>query len=137
MTQKSTIHPLTVVLGAAFTVTLVHSGSLSAADNPFGMKTLSRGYLLLADNKTGEGRCGGGESGKHGEGRCGLSRMDSDGDGKVTKSEFMAGHEKMFEHMDQNADGVIDQAEGDAHMKHMMESMKAGKSSEGKCGGAK
>jgi len=63
--------------------------------------------------------------------------MDADGDGKVTKDEFMQGHEAMFHKIDSNGDGVIDQQERDAHMKKMKGFMQGGKCGEGKCGGSK
>jgi Ca2+-binding EF-hand superfamily protein len=62
--------------------------------------------------------------------------MDADGDGKVTREEFMQGHEAMFEKIDQNGDGVIDQAERDTHMEKMMGFMKEGKCGPGKFGGS-
>ncbi len=54
-----------------------------------------------------------------------MSMLDANSDGKVTKEEFMSGHEKMFAGKDKNADGVLDAKE--------ME----GKCGEGKCGGSK
>jgi uncharacterized low-complexity protein len=98
------------------------------------MKPLSSGYMMLAEGKCGEGKCG---AGKGGEGKCGMGRMDADGDGKVTRDEFMQGHEAMFDKIDQNGDGVIDQAEQEAHLKKMQGFMDTGKCGEGKCGGSK
>lgn len=54
--------------------------------------------------------------------------MDADGDGVVTREEFMQGHEKMFERIDQNSDGVLDESERMAHHKH-----KKGKMMKGDC----
>jgi uncharacterized low-complexity protein len=136
MTQKAAIRPLTIALGTVFTVSLANTTITTAAENPFSMQPLSGGYMVLAEGKCGEGKCGAGK-GKAGEGRCGMARMDSDGDGKVTRDEFMKGHEAMFEKIDQNDDGVIDQAEREAHMKKMKGFMKEGKCGEGKCGGSK
>ena len=76
-------------------------------------------------------------AGKGGEGRCGLRQMDADGDGKVTREEFMQGHEEMFSVIDANGDGVIDAAEGDAHMAGKAGCRMEGKCGEGKCGGAR
>ena len=129
MSMKAAATPLTLVLGTLFTVSLANSGIAHAADNPFSMNSLSSGYVMLAEGKCGEGKCGGA---KGGEGKCGMSRMDADGDGKVTKDEFMQGHEAMFEKIDQNSDGVIDPAERSAQMKR-----KKGCKKEGKCGGSK
>lgn len=134
MSKKAAIKPLAAALGAVFTVSLANTPVSNAAENPFSMQPVSAARLMLAESKCGEGKCG---AGKGGEGKCGLYRMDADGDGKVTKDEFMQGHEVMFEKIDQNGDGVIDPAERDAHMKHMRGFMKEGKCGEGKCGGSK
>jgi len=129
MSKKSAISPLTVALGTVFTVSLANTGITNAAENPFSMQPLSGGYMMLAEGKCGEGKCG---AGKGGEGRCGMARMDADGDGKVTRDEFMQGHEAMFDKIDQDNDGVIDQAERETHMNQMRGFMR-----EGKCGGSK
>lgn len=134
MSNKPASKPLTVALGTLFTVTLANTTITNAAENPFSMEPLSRGYMMLAEGKCGEGKCG---AAKGGEGKCGMGRMDADGDGKVTKDEFMQGHEAMFTRIDENADGMIDQAEREAHMKKMKGFMKEGKCGEGKCGEGK
>ena len=136
MSMKAAIHPLSVALGTVLTISLTNTAIVNAAENPFSMKPLSGGYMLLAEGKCGEGKCGAGK-GKGGEGRCGMARMDADGDGKVTKDEFMQGHEAMFEKIDQNNDGVIDQTEREVYMKKKRGFMKDGKCGEGKCGGSK
>jgi Ca2+-binding EF-hand superfamily protein len=41
-----------------------------------------------------------------------FGRIDADGDGQVTKAEFVAGGEKMFEHLDANGDGKLEPGEG-------------------------
>ena len=138
MSTKAIKSPLTIGLGTVFTVSLVNTAVSHAAENPFSMAPLSSGYMVMAEGKCGEGKCGAGKGkGKGGEGRCGMARMDADGDGKVTKDEFMQGHEVMFEKIDQNGDGVIDQTEREAHMKKKKGFMKDGKCGEGKCGGSK
>jgi len=134
MSTKAAIKPLAVALGTVFTVSLAHSTMTNAAENPFTMKPLSSGYMMLAEGKCGEGKCG---AAKAGEGKCGMARMDADGDGKVTKDEFMKGHETMFDKIDQNGDGVIDADERAAHMAKMQGFMQGGKCGEGKCGGSK
>ncbi|MCG8428104.1 MAG: low-complexity protein [Chromatiales bacterium] len=65
-----------------------------AETNPFGMTALSSGYMVVADakgteGKCGEGKCGGSKSmekksdGKCGEGKCGGSKsMDKKMEGK-------------------------------------------------------
>lgn len=133
MKHTSAIKPLTIALGTAFTVALANAPVTSAAENPFRMKELSGGSMMLA-----EAKCGAGESAaaKGVEGKCGMSRMDADGDGKVTKDEFMQGHEAMFELIDTNGDGVIDQTEREHHMQKMRTKMKEGKCGPGKFGGS-
>jgi uncharacterized low-complexity protein len=139
MSKKPVINPLTVALGTVFTVSLANTPVTDAAADPFGMAPLTSGYATLAEGKCGEGKCGaammGADAGSA-EGKCGLHRMDADGDGNVSKDEFMQGHEMMFEKIDQNSDGMIDQAERDEHMGKMMKLMQEGKCGAGKAGGA-
>jgi uncharacterized low-complexity protein len=134
MSKKTVINRLTIALGTVFTVSLANTAVANAADNPFGMRPLSSGYMQLAEGKCGEGKCG---AGKGGEGMRGMALMDADGDGKVTKDEFIEGHKVMFDKIDQNGDGVIDQTERRAHMKNKKGCMREGKCGEGKCGGSK
>ena len=136
MSKKTAIKPLAVALGTVFTISLAHSTITNAAENPFTMKSLPGGYMMLAEGKCGEGKCGGSKD-KGAEGKCGMGRMDADGDGKVTKDEFMKGHEAMFDKIDTNGDGVIDAGERAAHMEKMKGFMQGGKCGEGKCGGSK
>jgi len=136
MLKKSAIKPLTIVLGVVFTVSLANTTITNAAENPFSIKSVSGGYIMLAEGKCGEGKCGASND-KGAEGKCGMARMDADGDGKVTREEFMKGHEAMFDKIDTNGDGVIDSAERAAQMSKMMGFMKEGKCGEGKCGGSK
>jgi hypothetical protein len=56
-----------------------------------------------------------------GKGMCKLESMDANKDGKVSKDEWTAFHNKMFDDADGNKDGSIDKAEMDAHYKKMME----------------
>ena len=136
MSKKSAIKPLAVALGTVLTVSLANIAITNAAENPFSIKPVSGGYLMLAEGKCGAGKCGAGKD-KGGAGKCGMGRMDADGDGNVTREEFMKGHEAMFDKIDTNGDGVIDSAERAAHMSKMMGFMKEGKCGEGKCGGSK
>jgi len=136
MSKKTAIKPLTIVLGVVFTVSLANTTITNAAENPFSIKSVSGGYIMLAEGKCGEGKCGASND-KGAEGKCGMARMDADGDGKVTREEFMKGHEAMFDKIDTNGDGVIDSAERAAQMSKMMGFMKEGKCGEGKCGGSK
>ena len=136
MSKKTAIKPLTIVLGVVFTVSLANTTITNAAENPFSIKPVSGGYLMLAEGKCGAGKCGAGKD-KGAEGKCGMARMDADGDGNVSREEFMKGHEAMFDKIDTNGDGVIDSAERAAQMSKMMGFMKEGKCGEGKCGGSK
>jgi uncharacterized low-complexity protein len=127
MSVKDNSKPLALVLGTAITATLAATGSVNASENPFSMTSLPGGYLQVAEGKCGEGKCGakmmstetagdtGVKEGKCGEGKCGMQMMDADGDGKVTREEFMQGHETMFTIIDANGDGVIDAEERAAH----------------------
>jgi len=134
MSNKSTIKPLTMALGTVFTVSLANTAIGNATENPFSMKPLARGYVMVAADTGAEGKCG---AGKAGEGKCGMSRMDANADGNVSKDEFMQGHEVMFEKIDLNGDGMIDPAESQAHMANMKGFMQEGKCGEGKCGGSR
>ena len=136
MSKKSAIKPLAVALGTVLTVSLANIAITNAAENPFSIKPVSGGYLMLAEGKCGAGKCGAGKD-KGGAGKCGMGRMDADGDGNVTREEFMKGHEAMFDKIDTNGDGVIDSAERAAQMSKMMGFMKEGKCGEGKCGDSK
>jgi uncharacterized low-complexity protein len=146
MSQKSTLKPLAIAVGATLATSLAAIAPASAAENPFAMSELSSGYLVaeMAEGKCGagmkmdkEGKCGAGRTmqkeGKCGEGKCGMKNMDADGDGNISKDEFMKGHDAMFGKMDANGDGVIDADEQGASMKMMKE----GKCGEGKCGASK
>ena len=66
--SKKTLKPIAAALGTTFVVSLAASPVTQAADNPFSMTELSKGYMVVA-----EGNCGdkGGEEGKCGEGKCG------------------------------------------------------------------
>jgi uncharacterized low-complexity protein len=143
MSVTNNSKPLALVLGTAMTATL--AGVANAGENPFSMTSLPGGYLQVAEGKCGEGKCGAKmmstgaagdtivKEGKCGEGKCGMQKMDADGDGKVTREEFMQGHETMFTIIDANGDGVIDAEERAAHRG----GMKTGCKMEGKCGGAR
>jgi hypothetical protein len=120
MRNKKTI--ISLAVGSAFATTLGIAPVVSAAENPsenpFIAQTLDKGYVLAyADrvdpNKYGGGAAGGGP--KTSEGRCGMSMVDANKDGKVTKQEFLKHHEAIFDRMDTNKDGAVDQPEADAY----------------------
>lgn len=75
VTQKS----LALAVGGAFALSL-SAAAVSAAENPFAIKTLSNGYQVAekaADGKCGEGKCGADK--KAHEGRCGGDKKAADG----------------------------------------------------------
>lgn len=125
-TQSSNKTLISAAVGTAFAATLGAAPLASAADNPFAMQALDKGYMVAQAGKMGEGKCGGT---KAGEAKCGMSMMDANKDGSISKEEFIKHHEAMFAKMDTNKDGSISKDE--------MGKMKDGKCGEGKCGGMK
>ncbi|MEO8767361.1 MAG: hypothetical protein ABI363_03345 [Nitrosospira sp.] len=109
MSSKKSI--ISIAVGSAFAATLGVVPLVSAADSPFTLQSLDKGYLVAdaGEKKSREGKCGG--EGTCGEGRCGAAMADTNKDGKVTKEEWTAHHNAMFEHMDANKDGVIEKSE--------------------------
>ena len=141
MSQKTTLKPLAIAVGAALATSLAATTPAHAAENPFAMSELSSGYMVaeMAEGKCGagmkmdkEGKCGAQQTAVK-EGKCDMNMLDSNSDGTVTKEEFMQAHDAMFDKMDANGDGVIDADEQSASMKMMQE----GKCGEGKCGASK
>lgn len=64
---------ISIAVGSALAATLGISPIVSAADNPFGLQSLDKGYTVTDTHqydkdKGGEGKCG---EGKCGEGKCG------------------------------------------------------------------
>jgi uncharacterized low-complexity protein len=118
---------ISIAIGSAFAAVSAVPVA-SAADSPFASESLSRGYMVADahkhhEKKSGEGKCGG--EGACGEGRCGASMADANRDGKITREEWTAHHDAMFEHMDANKDGTISKDEI------------KGKMTDGKCGSGK
>jgi len=82
MSKKTVMNPLSLAIGAAFVSTLAGTTLANAGENPFGMKSLSSGYMVAE-----EGKCGGmkdksdakGKEGKCGEGKCGAKRKEHEG----------------------------------------------------------
>jgi uncharacterized low-complexity protein len=98
MSEKNTMKPLAIALGAAFVTSLASIPVANATENPFAMSELSSGYMVAenqteggdkakAEGKCGEGKCGGAKAedkakaeGKCGEGKCGgEKKMDAEG----------------------------------------------------------
>jgi uncharacterized low-complexity protein len=123
---------LTLALGSAIAASLT-AMPVAAAENPFAAQTLEKGYMVAEMGKAKEGACGGM---KAKEGKCGYGILDTDKDGKVSKDEFMKGHEDMFNKADANKDGFVDGAEM-AKMKGLEGNCAGMKAKEGKCGGMK
>jgi EF hand len=127
---------LTLALGSTFAAALAAAPALAATDNPFFAQSIGKGYMVA--QKGMEGSCGG-MKGKEGscagmkEGQCGAAMMDANKDGKVSRGEFIMHHEGMFEHMDANKDGVLD----DAEMARIGGPAGGAKKMEGMCGGMK
>ena len=91
MSEKTTLKPLAIALGAAFVTSLASIPVANAAENPFAMSELSSGYMVAdshmeggdkgkAEGKYGEGKCGGekkmDKEGKCGEGKCGGAKTE-------------------------------------------------------------
>ena len=72
--SKSTLNKsLSIAMGATFAAAMTASPVASADTNPFGMQSMSSGYMQVAEGKCGEGKCGGkkAKEAKCGEGKCG------------------------------------------------------------------
>jgi uncharacterized low-complexity protein len=114
MSHKKSV--ISIAIGSAFAATLGVAPIASAADSPFVIQPLDKGYMAaqghgemkIAQAKCGQGKCG---AMKSSEGMCGVTMADSNKDGKVSKEEWSKHHDVMFEHMDANKDGFIDKAE--------------------------
>ncbi len=128
---------ISVAVGSAFAAALAAAPIVSAAENPFAMQPLDKGYMLAQAGKMGEGKCGAGKCGAamtnagKGDKNC---MADTNQDGKVSKEEFIKQHEAMFDMKDANKDGFIDKDEMAKMMEGKCGGMKAG---EGKCGAGK
>ncbi len=111
MCNKKTM--ISLAVGSAFAASLGAVPLASAADSPFTVQSLDKGTMLAYADKVDPNKYGGGA--KSGEGRCGMSMVDTNKDGKVTKQEFMKHHEAIFDRMDANKDGAVDQPEADTY----------------------
>ncbi|MFO7578747.1 hypothetical protein [Nitrosomonas halophila] len=99
--RKSIIY---TAVSSTFAVTLGIAPLASAAENPFSLQPMEKGFMVAyGDEKAGEGKCG--------EKKCGATMADTNKDGKVSREEWDKHHDAMFEEMDVNKDGVIDKDE--------------------------
>lgn len=115
---------VSVAVGGAFAASLGVAPMATAAENPFALQSLDKGYMV-ADHHEGKPKAM--QEGKCGEGKCGMAMADINKDGKVSKEEAAKHQENMFAMMDANKDGFVDKDE-------MAKGMKA---KEGKCGAMK
>jgi uncharacterized low-complexity protein len=86
MQKTKNLKSVGAAIGAAFAGSMMLSGAVNAAENPFGLAELGSGYMQVADGhkegKCGEGKCGGDKAsseGKCGEGKCGGDKASSEG----------------------------------------------------------
>jgi len=132
MSNKKTL--ISVAVGTAFAASLGAAPLAFAAESPFALQSLDKGYMVaehhegkskaMKEGKCGEGKCG---NMKMGEGKCGMAMADTNKDGKISQEEAAKQQANMFAMMDTNKDGFIDKDEMAKGMKGM----------EGKCGGMK
>jgi uncharacterized low-complexity protein len=122
--SNKTITSAAAILGAALVGSLTAVNVASAAENPFAAKSLSSGYMQLAEaegKEMKEGKCGEGKEMK--EGKCGEGKEMKEGkcgEGKEMKEGKCGEGKEMKE-------GKCGEGK----------EMKEGKCGEGKCGGAK
>jgi len=125
MSKKSLI---AAAAGSAFVAGMAAAPIASAAENPFALTGLASGYQVAQAAKMPAGKCGQGMCGAMKktapEAKCGAAMLDANKDGKISKDEFVNGHAAMFDTLDTNKDGSLDQAE-------------MGKMMSGKCGATK
>ena len=121
MPSKKSI--ISLALGSALAATLGTASIASAAESPFAVQSLNKGYMVAGSHDYGDKRDDYGDKKdgygdkKRGEGRCGMSMADTDNDGRVSKDEHARHAETMFDRMDTNKDGYIDKDEANAMKK--------------------
>ena len=94
MSQKTTLKPLTLALGAAFVTSLAGTPVANAAENPFAMSDLSSGYMVADSHKEGDKKM---EEGKCGEGKCGGDKAEEGSCGGDKAEEGSCGGDKAEE----------------------------------------
>lgn len=116
--MRNTKSKISVVIGSVLATSLGASPAVfaadevgSAADNPFAMQPLNKGYIVAYADRADPGKYGAGA--KSAEGKCGMSLADTNKDGQVSKEEFIKHHEAIFDKIDANKDGSVNQAEAD------------------------
>ncbi len=93
MSNKTSMKPLALALGASLTAAMAATTVQAADANPFASTQLESGYKVAAEGKCGEGKCGG-EKGK-GEGKCGEGKCGGEkGKGEGKCGEGKCGGEK-------------------------------------------
>ena len=107
-------------LATSLSVPSAHAVDNIAADDLFAVQTLDKGYMLAYADRVDPNKYGGGSipgygGAKSAEGNCGMSKLDVNKDGKVTKQEFLKHHETIFDSIDANKDGSVDQPEADGY----------------------
>ena len=90
MSKKFELKPISAVVGAALTASVIALPTANADENPFAMTELSSGYVVAGDaeGSCGEGKCG---EGNCGEGKCGENK---DGEGACGEGKCGEGAEK-------------------------------------------
>lgn len=131
MPSKKSI--ISLALGSVLAATLGTASIASAAESPFAMQSLNKGYMVAGSHDYGDKKDDYGDKKdgygdkKRGEGRCGMSMADTDNDGRVSKDEHARHAATMFDKMDTNKDGYIDKDEASAmRKKHGHHSRKSG-----------
>ena len=83
--MTNTKSTLSLALGSVFVATMAVSSVASAAQNPFNMASLDKGYMVAEADMAKDGKM---KEGKCGEGKCGASKgkdakMEGKMDGKM------------------------------------------------------
>ena len=118
--MRNTKSKISIVIGSVLATSLGASSAFaadengSAVDNPFAMQSLNKGYMVAYADRVDPSKYGAGAGAKSGEGKCGMSLADVNKDGKVSKEEFIKHHEAVFDRIDANKDGSVNQAEADS-----------------------
>ena len=111
--MSSTKKAINSAIGSMLVSAVALSSAASAGgENPFVLSDLKSDYSMAEAG--GETNVNAGQAAKVDEGKCGSKMkgmMDADKDGKVSKDEFIKHHEHMFEMMDKDKNGMLDDSE--------------------------